>query len=72
MKLPDCEHESTGVFDLKLVKFKVEATKNDTEQKSTWNVVTLDKEIERLTHIIKRKLSEQKHPTETQPGHQKR
>ena len=72
IKLPDAERDSTGVFDLKLVQFKVEVTKHDSEEKSVWNIVTLEKEIERLRHIIERKLNEQNHPTEIQPAHQKR
>ena len=72
IKLPDSERDSTGVFDLKLVQFKVEVTKDDTEQKSIWNIVTLEKEIERLRLVIERKLHEQKHPTEKEPPHQKK
>ena len=69
IKLPDSEQESTGVFDLKLVQFKVEVTTDDTEQKSIWNIVTLEKEIQRLRCVIERKLNKQKH-TELQ-SHQK-
>ena len=69
---PVTKRESTGVFDLKLVQFKVEVTKHDIEEKSVWNIVTLQEEIERLRHIIKRKLNKQNHPTEIQPAHQKK
>ena len=69
VKLPHSKRDSTGVFDLKLVQFKVEVTKDDIEQKSVWNIVTLEKEIERLRHVIERKLNKQKHPTEKQPAH---
>ena len=67
IKLPETKRESTGIFDLKLVQFKVEVTKDDTEQKSTWNIVTLTREIERLRRVIEGKLNKQKHPTELQP-----
>ena len=72
IKLPDSERDSTGVFDLKLVQFKVEVTKHEIEEKSVWNIVTLEKEIERLCCVIERKLNEQSSPTEIQPPHQER
>ena len=67
IKHPESKRDSTGVFDLKLVQFKVEVTKDDTEQRSIWNVVTLKAEIERLRRVIEGKLNKQKHVTELQP-----
>ena len=69
IKIPESKRDSTGVFDLKLIQFKVEVTKDDTEKRSVWNIVTLKKEIERLRRVIEGKLSKQKHPTEKQPAH---
>ena len=69
IKLPDSKRDSTGVFDLKLVQFKVEVTKDDTEQTSVWNIITLTEEIERLRCIIEEKLSKRKHPTGVQLAH---
>ena len=58
------------MFDLKLVQYKVEVTKDDTEKKSVWNIIELEEEIRQLRHVIEKKLNEQKHPTEIQPVHQ--
>ena len=69
IKLPESERESTGVFNLKLVQFKVEVTVDDTKERSVWNIVTLPKEIERLRQVIKEKLNKEKHPTEIQTAH---
>ena len=56
IKLPKTERDSTGIFDLKLVQFKVEVSKDEKECKSVWNIVTLNEEIKRLQDNIKRKL----------------
>ena len=69
LQLPQSNHSSTGIFDLKLVQFTIEVTKDNKGQKSFWNVVTLEKEIERLRHTIEAKLdkqNEQKYNAETQ------
>ena len=69
IKLPDSKRDSTGVFNLKLVQFKVEVTKDDTEQTSVWNIITLTEEIERLRCVIEEKLSKRIHPTRVQLAH---
>ena len=67
IELPEYERDSTGVFDLKLVQFKVEITKDDSEERSVWNIITLKEEIDRLRCVIEKKLSKQKHLIEIQP-----
>ena len=57
---------STDVFDMKLVQFTVEVTKDEKESKSVWSVVTLDKEIERLHRIIEKRLHNRENPNEEQ------
>ena len=60
-KMKQCQgRNSTGLFDLKLVQFKVMVIKNDEKSKSLWNTVTLDNEIERLRCKIEAKLKSQK------------
>ena len=50
------ERNSTGMFDLKLIQFKVMVIKDDKKSESFWNTVTLDDEIERLRYKIEGKL----------------
>ena len=54
------ERNSTGLFDLKLVQFKVMVIKDDEKSESFWNTVTLNNEIERLRCKIEAKLKSQK------------
>ena len=53
------ERNSTEMFDLKLVQFKVMVIKDDKKSESFWNTVTLDDEIERLRYKIEGKLENQ-------------
>ena len=62
----ESEQSSTGILDIKLVQFTVEVTKDEKEGKSVWNVVTLEKEIERLHRIIEKRLHNRKNPNEVQ------
>ena len=71
LKDPELKRDSTGVFDLKLVRFKVVVTKDEKESKSIWNVVTLTKEIERLCFVIERKLNKKNAPNEVEHGIEK-
>ena len=52
----ESEQSSTDILDIKLVQFTVEVTKDEKKGKSVWNIVTLEKEIERLRHVIEEKL----------------
>ena len=54
------ERNSTGLFDLKLIQFKVMVIKDDQKNNSFWNTVTLDNEIEHLRCKIEAKLTSQK------------
>ena len=54
------ERNSTGIFDLKLVQFKVMVIKDDEKSKSFWNTITLDDEIKRLRYKIEAKLKSKK------------
>ena len=54
------KQNSTGMFDLKLVQFKVMVIKDDKKSESFWNTVTLDDEIKRLRYKIEGKLKTRK------------
>ena len=71
LKFPEFKRHSTGVFVLKLVRFKIVITKDGKESKSVWNVVTLAKEIERLRVVIERKFCKQNAPDEVEQGIEK-
>ena len=62
----ESEQSSTDILDIKLVQFTVEVTTDKKEGKSVWNVVTLKKEIERLHHIIEKRLHDHENPNEVQ------
>ena len=62
----ESEQSSTDILDIKLVQFTVEVTKDEKEDKSVWNVVTLEKEIERLHHIIEKRLHNRQNLNEVQ------
>ena len=66
-KIPQSNRNSTGIFDLKLVQFTVEVTKDNKECKSDWNVVRLEEEMERLSNAIKEKIDKKRHTVEIQP-----
>ena len=67
----ESEQNSTDIFDIKLVQFTVEVTKDENEGKSVWNIVTLEKEIERLHHVIDEKLRNRKYPVKVQKDYDK-
>ena len=62
----ESEQSSTDILDIKLVQFTVEVTKDEKKGKSVWNIVTLEKEIKRLRHVIEEKLDNRKYPNALQ------
>ena len=62
----ESEQSSTDILDIKLVQFTVEVSKDEKEDKSVWNVVTLEKETERLRRIIEKRLNNRENPNEVQ------